>query len=128
MYRIETLLILSLLAVSVLTGCDKKSTVEPEYTQSDTTNITVIVKDEFDRSVANATIVTDPPTKEVVTDEQGRAVFENIPVQEYYFIFREESIIYKKIYISLKKNNEDFQKNRYVSNQDNTKRYGLLWR
>ncbi|MFC1694242.1 carboxypeptidase-like regulatory domain-containing protein [Candidatus Latescibacterota bacterium] len=105
MYGIKTFLILILLAVTILPGCDKKSTVEPEKIEF--ADITVIVKDEFDRPVVNATIITDPPTQEVVSDEQGRAVFENIPVQGYYFIFREDFTIRKKIYRSFEKNIED---------------------
>ncbi|MBN1293061.1 MAG: carboxypeptidase regulatory-like domain-containing protein [Candidatus Latescibacteria bacterium] len=47
--------------------------------------LTVLLKDNFDHPITNTEIITYPETQTVISDESGKAVLQNIPAQSYVF-------------------------------------------
>jgi len=70
----------------LLAGCDvsKSSGPEPDHYA----DLSIVVRNEFGRPVAGGKLTTNPPTEEVITDSEGRAVFRNILVRTYTLYLR----------------------------------------
>jgi len=65
-------------------------------------NVRVLVKDNKSNPISGAIITTYPPSKEEITDNEGRAIIENIQVGEYRLVVRHsDGYIIEKI-INLK--------------------------
>jgi len=76
--------IIPVLAVLFAAGCGKDSSTGNEPITY--TNLTVTLMDDFNRPVVNANVTTSPETVEVVTDQNGIAVFEQIPARKYALV------------------------------------------
>jgi len=77
---------LILAATVFLAGCDTSKPSGPK--SDDYADLSIVVRDEFGRPVAGGKLTTNPPTEEVLTDSEGRAVFRNIPVRTYTLYLR----------------------------------------
>ena len=70
----------------VLASCETGKSTGPS--SDEYTTVTILVKDELGRTVSSAPITTNPPTEEIVTDSEGKAVFTNMLVKQYAFYVR----------------------------------------
>ncbi len=75
-----------MMLTAFLAGCASDSTTEPDVQEE--TSLTVRVEDDFGRVVPNAAVTTNPPSTQVLTDENGIAVFEGLQVREYIVYVR----------------------------------------
>ncbi|MFC1607878.1 carboxypeptidase-like regulatory domain-containing protein [Candidatus Latescibacterota bacterium] len=54
--------------------------------------ITVIIKDTEGRLIQDASITTNPATESVITNDQGQAVFHDVPERTYQFTIQREKL------------------------------------
>ena len=85
-YKALPVLLALMLSVIIMTSCDSKKATGPS--DRETTSINVLVKDDLGRPVVGGTLYTNPQTTEAVTDNEGKAVLENIEVRDYTILLR----------------------------------------
>lgn len=70
----------------IAAGCGTDSSTDPAG--SDYADLTIVVRDDFNRPVVGGNLSSNPPTNIVVTDSVGRATFKDMPVREYTIYLR----------------------------------------
>ena len=90
----------------ILFGCESNKSTGPQTDEYAT--ISIVVRDEYGRSIVGAKITSNPPTEEIITDSEGKVVFENLLVREYTFYIRRPNFpVYNKKIIPDPKSSED---------------------
>lgn len=108
MNRIKLYILSVIILALVSWGCESKKTTGPvldEYI-----NIVIVVNDEYGRPVAGANVTTNPPTEEITTNAEGKAVFENLLVRQYTFYVRRPIYpVYTKTIVLKSSNTQDIE-------------------
>ena len=90
----------------ILFGCESNKSTGPQTDEYAT--VSIVVMDEYGRSIVGAKVTSNPPTEEIITDSEGRAIFENLLVREYTFYIRRLNFpIFNKTIIPDPKSSED---------------------
>lgn len=90
---------------AVLWACDSKKTTAP--TDSSTAHLKVMVKDEYGRPVVGGKLTTNPYNGELITNDEGRAEFENIEIRDYTLYIRRPNFPVYSMLVTPKVNGDE---------------------